>query len=75
MVLGPIIIIHNFAYGCGEGLRGKAINLGESGDFVLENEDVVEFLDVTNEQMTDNIVQAVCISILRSSLRTYPFPN
>jgi len=74
-VLGPNIIIHNFAYGCTEGLRGKAINLGESGDFVLENEDVIEFLDVTYEQTTDNIVQAVCISTLRSSLRTYLFPN
>ncbi|KIM52482.1 hypothetical protein SCLCIDRAFT_1223676 [Scleroderma citrinum Foug A] len=57
-VLGPNITIHNFAYGCTEGLRGKAINLGESGDFILDNEDVVEFLDVTNKHTTDNIVQA-----------------
>ena len=74
-MLGPNIIIHNFAYGCTEGLRGKAINLGESGEFILENEGIVEFLDVTNEQTTDIIVQAVCISILRPSFRTYPLPN
>ena len=74
-MLGPNITIHNFAYGCTEGLRGKAINLGESGDFVLEDEDVVEFLDVTNEQTIDNIVQAVCNSTRRFSFRTYPFPN
>ena len=72
-MLGPNITIHNFAYGCTEGLRGKAINLGESGDFILDNEDVVEFLDVTNKHTTDNIVQAVCISTLRFLLRTYPF--
>ncbi|KIM68271.1 hypothetical protein SCLCIDRAFT_106612 [Scleroderma citrinum Foug A] len=57
-VLGPNINIHNFGYGCTEGLRGKAINLGESGDLVLENEDVVEFLDVTNGQTANKIVQA-----------------
>ena len=77
-VLGPNINIHNFGYGCTEGLRGKAINLGESGDLVLENEDVVEFLDVTNGQTANKIVQAVCISTpsLPFSLRTdSPFPN
>ena len=74
-MLGPNIIIHNFGYGCTEGLRGKAINLGESGEFILENEGVVEFLDVTNEQTTDNIVQAVCISTFRPSPQAYLFPN
>ena len=79
-MLGPSITIHNFGYGCTEGLRGKAINFGESGDFVLDNEDVVEFLDVTNEQTTNNIVQAVCISTPLftldappSKLAFYPF--
>jgi len=71
MVLGPNITIHNFGYGCTEGLRGKAINFGDSGDFVLETEDIVEFLDVTEKQTVDNIVQAVCIL---STLRMYPFP-
>ena len=64
-MLGPNITIHNFGYGCTEGLRGRAINFGESGDFFLTNEDVVEFLDITNEQTIDNIVQAVCISTPR----------
>ena len=66
MVLGPNITIHNPGYVCTEGLRGKAINFGDSGDIILETEDIVEFLDVTNKPTTDNIIQAVCISTLSS---------
>ena len=58
-MLGPNITIHDFGYGCTEGLRGKALNFGDAGDFFVETEDIVEFLDVTDKQTTESIVQAV----------------
>ena len=64
-MLGPDITIHNVGYGCTEGLRGKALNFGDVGDFFMETEDVLEFLDVTDEQTTDSIVQAVSTIFLQ----------
>lgn len=61
-VIGDNVTIHNHGYVSTEGLRGKALNFGDAGEFFFETEDVVEFLDVTDEQTSDNIIQAVSIS-------------
>ena len=58
-MLGQSVTVHDVGYGCTEGLRGKALNFGDAGDFFIEIEDIVEFLDVTDKQTTDSIVQAV----------------
>lgn len=60
-MLGSGITIHNHGYVSTEGLRGKALNFGDSGEFIFDIEDVVEFIDATHEQTHDNIVQAVSI--------------
>ncbi|KAL4078869.1 GH3 auxin-responsive promoter [Scleroderma yunnanense] len=57
IVLGPNITIHNHAYGCTEGLVCKALNFGDTGAYIVDTEDVVEFLDVADMQLPCNIVQ------------------
>ena len=58
-MLGPNIAIHHEGYGCSEGLGGRPLNADDSGEFYFPARNVVEFLDVTDEQTIDKIVQAV----------------
>lgn len=57
-MLGPNVTIHNH----NKGLRGKAVDFGDTGEFFFDIEDVGEFFYVTNERRSDHIVQAVSIS-------------
>ena len=63
-MLGPNITIHNHGYGTSEGLGGKYLNFGDTGDFFFEIEDIVEFLDVTDMQTIDKVIQVVCIYLI-----------
>ena len=65
-MLGPNIIIHNHGYGCSEGLRGKYLNFGDTGDFFIEIEEIVEFLDVSDRKTIDKVVQVVCVPLFHA---------
>ena len=61
-MLGPNVAIHHQGYGTSEGLGGRCLNSDDSGDFYIPAKNVVEFLDVTDGQTVDKLVQPVRIS-------------
>lgn len=62
-MIGPDIVIQSLGYGCTECILGKPLNLNDPITFVVDTEDVAEYLDIANIQTDENILQAVRIYI------------
>ena len=60
-MIGPDVVIQSLGYGSTECILGKPLNLDDALTFVIDTEDVAEYLDIANNQMQDNILQAVRI--------------
>ena len=63
-MIGPDIVIQSLGYGSTECILGKPLNHNDAITFVVDTEDVAEYLDLTNDQTLDSILQAVCIQFL-----------
>ena len=61
LVLGPDDLIENLGYGCTECLVGLPFNPEDLDTFVVNDTNVVEYLEVGNDNVHDNIQQAVRI--------------
>ena len=61
LVLGPDVLIENLGYGCTECLVGLPFNPEDLDTFVVNDTNVVEYLEVVNDNVHDNIQQAVRI--------------
>ncbi|KAF8836515.1 hypothetical protein BDN67DRAFT_974055, partial [Paxillus ammoniavirescens] len=57
-ILGPTIAIRSLGYGATEGHIADSYDTDDLDIFVLQTEDVIEFLDVTAEETHENILQA-----------------
>ncbi|KIJ13250.1 hypothetical protein PAXINDRAFT_117446 [Paxillus involutus ATCC 200175] len=57
-ILGPNITIHNVGYGATECHIAATYDTNDLEKFVIQTEDVVEFLDVAAEETHENILQA-----------------
>ncbi|KAI5993123.1 GH3 auxin-responsive promoter, partial [Pisolithus marmoratus] len=57
-VLGQNVHIRNVGYGCTECPMGRMLNIDDNETFVLETDNVVEFLDTSEALVHDNILQA-----------------
>ena len=62
-VIGSDIIIQTVAYGSTECIIGKPFNLDDPMTFVVDTEDVVEYLDIANDLTQENILEAVRIVV------------
>ncbi|KIK11142.1 hypothetical protein PISMIDRAFT_19777 [Pisolithus microcarpus 441] len=56
-VLGPNVAIHNPWYICTECLIGRNLNPGDTETFVIATDELIEFLDMTEEQTQEGVLQ------------------
>ncbi|KIJ04582.1 hypothetical protein PAXINDRAFT_94548, partial [Paxillus involutus ATCC 200175] len=57
-ILGPTVTIRTLQYGATEGQIADPYDMDDLDTYVLQPEDVIEFLDVTAEETRENILQA-----------------
>ncbi|KIK80810.1 hypothetical protein PAXRUDRAFT_833328 [Paxillus rubicundulus Ve08.2h10] len=57
-ILGPTIALRGFGYGATECVMAASYDMDDLDTFVIQTEDVIEFLDVTAEESHENILQA-----------------
>ncbi|KAI6038445.1 GH3 auxin-responsive promoter [Pisolithus marmoratus] len=57
-VLGSNVIIHNTWYLCTECLIGRSLNFEDTETFVVATNDLIEYLDMTDEQAHGKVLQA-----------------
>lgn len=57
-MIGPDIVIQSLGYGSTECILGKPL---DATTFVVDTEDVAEYLDIADIQTDQNILQAVRI--------------
>ncbi|KAI6038429.1 GH3 auxin-responsive promoter [Pisolithus marmoratus] len=57
-VLGPNVVVYNPVYVCTECLIGRNLNFEDTETFVITTDDVIEFLDVTDELAHGEVLQA-----------------
>ncbi|KAI6129046.1 GH3 auxin-responsive promoter [Pisolithus croceorrhizus] len=57
-VLGPNAVLHNPWYVCTECLIGRNLNPEDTETFVVATDELIEFLDMTEEQMRGEVLQA-----------------
>ncbi|KIN97892.1 hypothetical protein M404DRAFT_1005747, partial [Pisolithus tinctorius Marx 270] len=57
-VLGPNVVIHNPCYICTECLIGRSLNFDDTETFVVATNDLIEFLDMTEQQTHGQVLQA-----------------
>ena len=62
-VIGPNVVVKNPGYACTECLLAGPFNPEDTETFVTSTKDVVEYLDVADNPIHENIRQAVCIFI------------
>ena len=60
-ILGPTVAIRNHGYASSESFMSVIFDPSDLDTFVLQTEDVLEFVDVNTEGISKNIVQAVSI--------------
>ncbi|KIJ13247.1 hypothetical protein PAXINDRAFT_170699 [Paxillus involutus ATCC 200175] len=57
-ILGPTIAMRGFGYGSTECVMGASYDMDDLDMFVIQTEDVIEFLHVAAEETHENILQA-----------------
>ncbi|KAI6129067.1 GH3 auxin-responsive promoter [Pisolithus croceorrhizus] len=57
-VLGPNVIVHNTWYICTECLIGRSLNFEDTETFVIAADDLIEYLDMTDEPTHGKVLQA-----------------
>ncbi|KAI6117519.1 GH3 auxin-responsive promoter-domain-containing protein [Pisolithus croceorrhizus] len=57
-VLGPNVVLHNPWYICTECLIGRNLNPEDTETFVVATDELIEFLDLTEEQTRGEVLQA-----------------
>ncbi|KAF8836524.1 hypothetical protein BDN67DRAFT_974069 [Paxillus ammoniavirescens] len=57
-ILGPAIAMRGFGYGSTECIMAASYDMEDLDTFVIQTEDVIEFLDVGAEETHENILQA-----------------
>ncbi|KAF8134275.1 GH3 auxin-responsive promoter-domain-containing protein [Boletus edulis] len=57
-ILGPNVSIRSSGYGCSEGAFGVPHDVNTLDEFVLQSDDIVEFLDVSLDATHENLSQA-----------------
>ncbi|KIJ13242.1 hypothetical protein PAXINDRAFT_14001 [Paxillus involutus ATCC 200175] len=57
-ILGPTIAMRGFGYGSTECIVAASYDMDDLDTFVIQTEDVIEFLDVDAEETHENILQA-----------------
>ena len=60
-MVGPNVIVTSQGYACTECPLSGLLNPEDTETFVVGTKDVVEYLDTTDNEVHDNILQAVCI--------------
>ncbi|KAI6151127.1 GH3 auxin-responsive promoter [Pisolithus tinctorius] len=57
-ILGPNVVIYNPLYICTECLIGRTLNLEDTETFVVATDDLIEFLDMTQESTHGQVLQS-----------------
>ncbi|KIO03995.1 hypothetical protein M404DRAFT_597959 [Pisolithus tinctorius Marx 270] len=57
-ILGPNVVVHNPCYICTECLIGRTLNFEDTETFVATTDELIEFLDVTQEPTRGQVLQA-----------------
>ncbi|KAI6028016.1 GH3 auxin-responsive promoter [Pisolithus microcarpus] len=70
--LGQNVFIQNVGYGCTECLMGRMLDVDDTEACVFDTGDVIEFLDISEAVVHDNILQAVRFSTPSCSPATNP---
>ncbi|KAI5989951.1 GH3 auxin-responsive promoter [Pisolithus albus] len=57
-ILGQNVLIQNVGYGCTECIMGRTLNVDDTETFVFDTGDFVEFLDISEALVHENILQS-----------------
>lgn len=60
-IVGPNVSIHGFAYGASEAMIGYPHDANKPDEFVLQSDDIVEFLDISQDESHENLCQVVSV--------------
>lgn len=60
-IVGPSVSVHNFGYGSSEATIGLPYDAKNLDELVLQSDDNVEFLDISQDETHENLCQAVSV--------------
>ena len=72
-VIGPDVVVKNPGFACTECLLAGPFNPEDTETLVASTKDIVEYLDVADNQIHENIRQAVCVFICAGVRLNLPY--